>query len=979
MEVDVQISKIIKDGGNSTDWLALIEQYKQGRCDRDLLANVYTVALNNLKDRFTKGHKKLLVGLANLQSETSLEKARRTILQAITLDSKCAIVCVYWAQLERRSNVDEAYKILRNGRNEGKKPKQLIMNAYKNIRDGKSSLFDGIPDPWDDALLEDDTATATQNQKFSSPTPSGSSGSVRILQRSSSKSKNWNIGKPVRASNRSSNSGLKSMPNKSPVESLREQLGNIVGGEFHVRQDIDCNGGDSGVFTIPQLPKGSEDKENEGIKYSAKPAGPSLDFLQEYSPFKVDNNPLSYLENVTRFTPFGQAVWNSVNAEQKNSDISRVFKTPSKTAPVSRSCFLLSPPNEQQINRKVCTGSSNTVNGLQENLGRNYSVDSGVSVGSLSSVSEDSEHLTGPLTTQPNQVAKRVELDEECVVAKRLIGESKPDCISSNEGSGSGHDKLFPKLISNNAISDISTRSLVDSVAVDEILSTELSQNKTNTKADLKRIPFKHCNSSSCIGASNNKSLMLQPSKFKSDSVLLNTKSEEEHTSKSIKLGHSENLSNDNCFRENLTGTSSPSNVSTSSDACSSENASGMRTDSFGNSSNRFLTVIQNDAQKDHVSTLDNNVKPVAIKSHQETETGLTNYVWSLGIKDTFSEQKLKQCPEQIAANDKSMEGLNGKKNEINALLSNGLKLLGQSGFNMNSTLQEIKPSEKPPSRPIKKKDIFMHACRYTSYGVIGSGGSCKVYKVADSSGRIFAIKRVKLLDLDQFLLDAYRKEIMLLEKMKGNPYIIKIFDWEITEDYLLILLEKGEGDLAAKLRQHPIEKSLLKRYWKQMLVAVSAIHDVGIVHTDLKPANFLFVGDDHDLKLIDFGIADAIQDNKTSVTREVKMGTMNYMAPETLLEDVSSDSDATRVSFASDVWSLGCILYLMVYKKTPYGHIRNNRDKERAIKNNTPIEFKHLDDDALLDCMKGCLRYNKRERYKIEELLHHPFLTPRE
>ena len=63
---------------------------------------------------------------------------------------------------------------------------------------------------------------------------------------------------------------------------------------------------------------------------------------------------------------------------------------------------------------------------------------------------------------------------------------------------------------------------------------------------------------------------------------------------------------------------------------------------------------------------------------------------------------------------------------------------------------------------------------------------------------------------------------------------------------------------------------------------AVDTIHEDRIVHSDLKPANFLMV--EGVLKLIDFGIAKAISSDTTSIARESQVGTLNYMSPEAIL-----------------------------------------------------------------------------------------------
>ena len=77
------------------------------------------------------------------------------------------------------------------------------------------------------------------------------------------------------------------------------------------------------------------------------------------------------------------------------------------------------------------------------------------------------------------------------------------------------------------------------------------------------------------------------------------------------------------------------------------------------------------------------------------------------------------------------------------------------------------------------------------------------------------------------------------------------------------------------------------------MLQAVQTIHDQRIVHSDLKPANFLLV--EGTLKLIDFGIASAIQNDATSVMRENQIGTVNYMSPEALIDTAAASNGGSN------------------------------------------------------------------------------------
>lgn len=110
------------------------------------------------------------------------------------------------------------------------------------------------------------------------------------------------------------------------------------------------------------------------------------------------------------------------------------------------------------------------------------------------------------------------------------------------------------------------------------------------------------------------------------------------------------------------------------------------------------------------------------------------------------------------------------------------------------------------------------------------------------------------------------------------HPLLAALMQVFHNEGLIYMVQEYGEIDLARLLAKHEaarrqgggadeIDENFIRLYWQQMLRAVHTVHDLRIVHSDLKPANFLLV--EGQLKLIDFGIAKAIQNDTTSIARE--------------------------------------------------------------------------------------------------------------
>ncbi|KEQ61974.1 kinase-like protein [Aureobasidium melanogenum CBS 110374] len=302
-----------------------------------------------------------------------------------------------------------------------------------------------------------------------------------------------------------------------------------------------------------------------------------------------------------------------------------------------------------------------------------------------------------------------------------------------------------------------------------------------------------------------------------------------------------------------------------------------------------------------------------------------------------------------------------------------------------------------------RRQHILINGKLFTQMNKVGKGGSSDVYCVMAENYKLFALKKVKLEDCDESAMRGFKGEIDLLEKLADVDRVIRLFDWELDNEkqILSVLMEKGDQDLnriltiALNGSDPKFDPVLTRFYWKEMLECVQAVHDYDIVHSDLKPANFLSV--QGKLKLIDFGIANAIDIAHTvNVHRDSHIGTPNYMSPESILDTnaptpgsertSNNGSRLMKIGKPSDVWSLGCILYQMVYGRPPFAHIANQISRIMAITNSkVVIEFPDKGvggvtvPSALKGTLRRCLQRDLHARPTVKQLLSHsdPWLYP--
>ncbi|CAD5228910.1 unnamed protein product [Bursaphelenchus okinawaensis] len=290
----------------------------------------------------------------------------------------------------------------------------------------------------------------------------------------------------------------------------------------------------------------------------------------------------------------------------------------------------------------------------------------------------------------------------------------------------------------------------------------------------------------------------------------------------------------------------------------------------------------------------------------------------------------------------------------------------------------ELKPRLEVPSKApnVTSKLIRVKDKTYMEKKLIGFGGSCKVYEAVDISNEDVRVA-VKVVDLncDSKLKTIYLNEVKILEELQGSDYIVKLISYQTIQDKLYVVMELGERSLATYIENVKTNRGLkpmfLRYHWEQMLLCVKTIHSKNIIHSDLKPANFLMV--DGRLKLIDFGIAAKLEDKSESIIQPGGMGTPNYMSPEAVGFRFDNRS-AFEITVKTDVWSLGCILYALIYGKTPFSDMKSNSMKIQAIKS-AKIKFDDVNDPQLLDTLKRCLEKDPTKRASVQELLNHPYL----
>mmetsp|Transcript_125391 Transcript_125391/g.360246 ORF Transcript_125391/g.360246 Transcript_125391/m.360246 type:complete len:414 (-) Transcript_125391:175-1416(-) len=203
----------------------------------------------------------------------------------------------------------------------------------------------------------------------------------------------------------------------------------------------------------------------------------------------------------------------------------------------------------------------------------------------------------------------------------------------------------------------------------------------------------------------------------------------------------------------------------------------------------------------------------------------------------------------------------------------------------------------------------------------LGKGAYASVYAVSKVAGEEprFAAKVVNLRlnngRSSKTKEQMVARELKILQKVSatGSEYVVKFLESFTEGHYVYMVMEKCDDTLISVLKNlEEVNEDTYRPLVQGMLQGLSVVHNVGVVHRDVKPDNYMVSGsgDDRIVKLCDFGLAKAVTSPYKNELVGIN-GTAPFMAPEM----VKGLPYGAKV----DTWSLGVILYLMLFGHFPY------------------------------------------------------------
>ena len=232
----------------------------------------------------------------------------------------------------------------------------------------------------------------------------------------------------------------------------------------------------------------------------------------------------------------------------------------------------------------------------------------------------------------------------------------------------------------------------------------------------------------------------------------------------------------------------------------------------------------------------------------------------------------------------------------------------------------------------------------YEVVGLLGDGGMGRVYRARDPRfDRMVAVKVLQPhLASSPELARRFTAEAVIQAKLR-HPNIVAVHDFVADGETLAIVMEFIDGRSLEKVISDaggPLTPERCVALMSQVLSAMAYAHEQGLVHRDVKPSNIVVEtirGEEH-AKVVDFGIAKILGDDKLRTATGAKMGTLAYMSPEQVKSPKNVDA-------RSDIYSLGVVLYEMLTGRTPFDADSEYELMDRIVREEPPVPSRVIEE----------------------------------
>ncbi|KAM5336352.1 myosin light chain kinase, smooth muscle isoform 2-T3 [Glossophaga mutica] len=250
----------------------------------------------------------------------------------------------------------------------------------------------------------------------------------------------------------------------------------------------------------------------------------------------------------------------------------------------------------------------------------------------------------------------------------------------------------------------------------------------------------------------------------------------------------------------------------------------------------------------------------------------------------------------------------------------------------------------------------------------LGSGKFGQVFRLVEKkTGKIWAGKFFKAYSAKE--KENIREEISIMNCLHHRKLVQCVDAFEDKANIVMVLEIVSGGELFERIIDEDFELTEREciKYMRQISEGVEYIHKQGIVHLDLKPENIMCVNKTGTrIKLIDFGLARRLE-NAGSL--KVLFGTPEFVAPEVI--------NYEPIGYATDMWSIGVICYILVSGLSPFMGDNDNETLANVTSATWDFDdeaFDEISDDAK-DFISNLLKKDMKSRLNCTQCLQHPWL----